>query len=41
MKLRFKNFIKKYEKQKNMSLEDFIDLDDKIQFNTHEYSLNK
>lgn len=38
LKLRYKRFINKYKAHK-LSLEEFVDLDDKIKFNTQEYSL--
>ena len=40
LRLRYDRFTTKYnEKVERLSLEDFIDLDDKIKFNTEEYSL--
>lgn len=39
LKLRHDRFIKKYEQQKEMTLEQFIDFSDKIQFNHADYSL--
>ena len=40
MKLRWNRFSLKYQKQEALSLEQFIDLDDKIKFNSDEYSLH-
>ena len=40
LKLRYQRFKTKYAPQKSITLEDFIELDDKIQFNTDEYALH-
>lgn len=40
LRLRFDRFTSKYTQQNNkLSLEEFIDLDDKLKYNTDEYSL--
>lgn len=39
LKIRYNRFIQKYKTQKELTLEEFVDLDDKIRFNTEEYSL--
>ena len=40
LRLRYERFVEKYKMKKNSSMDDFIDLDDKIMFNTEEYSLH-
>lgn len=39
LRLRYERYTQKYSTQSDLTLEQFIDLDDKIKFNTDEYSL--
>ena len=39
MKIRHQRFLNKYNQQK-LTLEEFVDYDDKIKFNSDEYSLS-
>jgi hypothetical protein len=39
LKLRYERFTNKYLAQKTYTLSDFVDLDDKIKFNSEEYCL--
>lgn len=40
IKIRHQRFLNKYKKQQSLTLEDFIELDDKIKFNDDEFSVH-